>query len=99
MKPGGFDGWVAFVTGGAGGIGATIAKTLRDLGATVAVGDLTKVAHDGTLGVESDVTSESSTHDAISTVVQESGPPTILVLNAGIFPIEPLESTTVDSWE
>jgi NAD(P)-dependent dehydrogenase (short-subunit alcohol dehydrogenase family) len=99
MKLDGFDGRVAFVTGGAGGIGATIAKTLRGLGAKVAVGDLANVAHEGILGVHLDVTSEDSVHDAISTVVQELGPPTIVVLNAGIFPSEPLESTTLDSWE
>ncbi len=99
MKLDGFDGRVALVTGGAGGIGATIAKTLRDLGANVAVGDLTPVAHEGILGVDLDVTSEGSVREAIATVLQELGPPTILVLNAGIFPIEPLESTTIDSWE
>lgn len=99
MQLDGFDGRVALITGGAGGIGATIAKTLRDLGARVAVGDITEVAHDGILGVRLDVTSEDSVRDAVATVVDELGPPTILVLNAGIFPIEPYEETTLTSFE
>jgi len=99
MKLDGFDGRVALVTGGAGGIGATIARTLRDLGAHVAVGDITEVAHDGILGVRLDVTSEDSVREAVAAVVKELGPPTILVLNAGIFPIEPLEETTLKSFE
>lgn len=95
----GFDGRVALITGGGGGIGATIAKTLRDLGARVAVGDIIPVDHDGILGVALDVTSEESVRSAVATVVQELGPPTILVLNAGIFPIEPFEETSLTSFE
>lgn len=95
----GFDGRVAFITGGAGGIGSTIAKTLRDLGAHVAVGDITAVDHDGILGVALDVTTEESVRSAVATVVHELGPPTILVLNAGIFPIEPFEETSLSSFE
>lgn len=99
MKLEGFHGRVALVTGGAGGIGATIATTFRDLGASVAVGDLAEVAHDRILAVTLDVTSEDSVRDAVATVVKELGPPTILVLSAGIFPIQPLEETTLESWE
>lgn len=99
MQLDGFDGRVALITGGAGGIGATIAKTFRDLGARVAVGDITPVDHDGVLGVSLDVTSEESVQSAVDTVAQELGPPTILVLNAGIFPIEPFEETSLTSFE
>lgn len=99
MELEGFDGRVAFITGGAGGIGATIATTLRDLGARVAVGDIAQVDHEDILGVALDVTSEESVRAAVDTVVRELGPPTILVLNAGIFPIEPLEETTLTSFQ
>lgn len=99
MELAGFTDRVALVTGGAGGIGATIAMTLRDLGASVAVGDIATVDHDGILGVSLDVTSEESVRSAVDTVVQQLGPPTILVLNAGIFPIESLEETSLASFE
>lgn len=98
MKLDGFDNRVALVTGGAGGIGAAIAKTLRDLGAKVAVGDLVAPDHDGILGLTLDVTSESSVSAAVAAAVEKLGPPTILVLNAGIFPIEPLEQVSLQSW-
>jgi NAD(P)-dependent dehydrogenase (short-subunit alcohol dehydrogenase family) len=99
MKLDGYDGRVALITGGAGGIGATIATTMRDLGARVAVGDISPVNHEGILGVSLDVTSEESVKAAVATVVETLGPPTILVLNAGIFPIEPFEETTLASFE
>lgn len=99
MKLDGFDNRVALVTGGAGGIGAAIAKTLRDLGAKVAVGDLVAPDHEGILGLTLDVTSESSVSAAVAAAVEKLGPPTILVLNAGIFPIEPLEQVSLQSWQ
>ncbi len=99
MQLDGFENRVALVTGGAGGIGAEIAKTLRNLGAKVAVGDIVEPHHDGILGLTVDVTSEASVKEAVSTVVDQLGPPTILVLNAGIFPIEPLEQTSLESWQ
>ena len=98
MELEGFRNRVALVTGAAGGIGAAIAKTLRDLGAKVAVGDLVEPRHDGILGLHLDVTSESSVKEMVQTVTDELGPPTILVLNAGIFPIEALEETSLESW-
>ncbi len=98
MELDGFRNRVALITGGAGGIGAAIAETLRDLGAKVAVGDLIEPQHDGILGLNLDVTSESSVQEMVRTVTKELGPPTILVLNAGIFPIEALEETSLESW-
>jgi NAD(P)-dependent dehydrogenase (short-subunit alcohol dehydrogenase family) len=98
MQLDGFDGRVALVTGGARGIGRQIAETLRDLGAAVAVGDLAAPDIPGVLGVTLDVTSEESVQRAVAEVSERLGPPQILVLNAGIFVVEPLEETTLDSW-
>jgi NAD(P)-dependent dehydrogenase (short-subunit alcohol dehydrogenase family) len=99
MQLNGFDDRVALVTGGARGIGRTIAETLRDLGATVASGDLRAPEIDGVLGVELDVTDEQSVDAAVGAVERELGPVSILVLNAGIFVIEPFEDTTLASWQ
>jgi NAD(P)-dependent dehydrogenase (short-subunit alcohol dehydrogenase family) len=99
MQLDGFEHRVAFVSGAARGIGRTIAETLRDLGARVAVGDLQAPEHEGILGVPLDVTSEASVDAAFTRVEAELGPVEILVLNAGIFVIEPFEETTLASWQ
>jgi NAD(P)-dependent dehydrogenase (short-subunit alcohol dehydrogenase family) len=99
MQLNGFDDRVAFVTGAARGIGRTIAETLRDLGATVAAGDLSAPEIDGVLGVELDVTDEAGVEAAVARVERELGTVAILVLNAGIFVIEPFEETTLASWQ
>jgi NAD(P)-dependent dehydrogenase (short-subunit alcohol dehydrogenase family) len=99
MQLNGFDDRVAFVTGAARGIGRTIAETLRDLGATVAAGDLSAPEIDGVLGVELDVTDEAGVEAAVTRVERELGTVAILVLNAGIFVIEPFEETTLASWQ
>jgi NAD(P)-dependent dehydrogenase (short-subunit alcohol dehydrogenase family) len=98
MELEGFDTRVALVTGAARGIGRRTAETLRDLGARVAVGDLKAPAIDGVLGVEMDVTDEGSVDAAFTRVEQELGRVDILVVNAGIFVIEPFEETSLASW-
>jgi len=99
MQLNGFDDRVALVTGGARGIGRAICERLRDLGARVAVGDLRAPDIDGVLGLELDVTSEASVDATFARVEAELGAPSILVLNAGIFVIEPFEETTLASWQ
>jgi NAD(P)-dependent dehydrogenase (short-subunit alcohol dehydrogenase family) len=89
---------VALVTGAARGIGRRTAETLRDLGARVAVGDLKAPDIDGVMGVEMDVTDEASVDAAFTRVERELGAVDILVVNAGIFVIEPFEETSLASW-
>jgi NAD(P)-dependent dehydrogenase (short-subunit alcohol dehydrogenase family) len=98
MQLTGFDSRVAFVTGGARGIGRCIAETFRDLGARVAAGDLQPPEIDGVLGVRLDVTDERSVDEAFTSVEHQLDAVDLLVLNAGIFRIEPLEETTLESW-
>jgi NAD(P)-dependent dehydrogenase (short-subunit alcohol dehydrogenase family) len=98
VKLDGIEGRVAFVTGGGRGIGRAIAETLRDQGARVADGDLRAPEIDGVLGVELDVTSVASIEAAFARIEGELGAVELLVLNAGIFVVEPFEETSPESW-
>lgn len=98
MQLDGFEGRVAIVTGGAGGIGRRTAEDMRDLGAKVAVVDVRQPEVPGCLGVQMDVTDPASVRAGIDRVHQELGVPGILVQAAGIFRIEPFEETTLESW-
>jgi 3-oxoacyl-[acyl-carrier protein] reductase len=94
----GIEGRVAFVTGAARGIGRCIAETLRDQRVRVAGGDLQAPELDGVLGVAVDVADEEAVDGAFAKVEAGLGPVDLLVLNAGIFVIEPFEETTLASW-
>jgi NAD(P)-dependent dehydrogenase (short-subunit alcohol dehydrogenase family) len=82
---GAFAGLVAAVTGGASGIGAAIARRLREDGAQVAALDLdVSAVPDGVLGVRADVTDDASVRAAVDRVLAEWGRLDVLVNNAGI---------------
>ena len=98
MQLDGIERRVALVTGGGRGIGRQIAETLRDQGARVADGDLRAPEIDGVLGVDLDVTSEASVDAAFVRVEAELGAVELLVLNAGIYVVEPFEETSPESW-
>jgi NAD(P)-dependent dehydrogenase (short-subunit alcohol dehydrogenase family) len=95
----GLTGRVAVVTGAGRGIGQAIAETLAGNGAKVAALDLEAPAHDGILGIACDVSDEAAIDAAFSQVEGELGPVSVLVLNAGIFPIVPFEETTRELWD
>jgi NAD(P)-dependent dehydrogenase (short-subunit alcohol dehydrogenase family) len=99
MKLDGIEGRVALVTGGGRGIGRAIAETLRDQGARVADGDLRAPEVEGVLGVELDVTRSDSVDAAFERVESELGPVELLVLNAGVYIVEPFEETSLESWQ
>ena len=99
MRLDGFDGRVAVVTGAAGGIGRRICERFTEQGAAVAGLDLAPPDIPGVLGVAADVTDAASVDAAFTRVEAELGRVELLVLNAGIFIVEPFESTTLEQWE
>lgn len=85
-----FSGKVAWVTGGAGGFGAGVARRLASLGARVAVSDIDAVngekvaAEVGGLFVDCDVRTLAANQTAVRRVVEHFGALDIAFLNAGI---------------
>lgn len=98
MQLDGLEGKVAFVTGGARGIGLCISETLRGLGAKVASGDLEAPRIDGVFGVSLDVSDERLVDGAFSAIEDELGPVSLLVCNAAVLIAEPFEQTTPEAW-
>jgi 2-hydroxycyclohexanecarboxyl-CoA dehydrogenase len=99
MKLDGFEGRVALVTGAAQGIGRKTAETFAALGARVAGLDLRAPEVDAVLGVAADVTDAAAVDAAFTQVEAELGPVELLVLNAGIFVVEPFATTTLAQWQ
>ncbi len=95
----GLAGRVAVVTGAAKGIGRSIAETLAGNGARVAALDLVAPEHPGILGVACDVSDEAAVDGAMSSVEDALGTISVLVVNAGIFPIVPFEEMTRELWD
>ncbi|WP_109476129.1 SDR family NAD(P)-dependent oxidoreductase [Paraburkholderia sp. C35] len=88
----------ALVTGGAGGIGASICRYLADAGHRVAVADLDAAAAarvaaslpgDGHLGLAIDVSDEVSVQRAFDHVTEAAGRPEVLVAGAGVLFFKP----------
>ena len=86
------EGKAAVVTGGARGIGAAIASTLRTAGADVATWDLNGADH----GV--DVSEANSVRAALAATVRQSGPVSVFVNNAGIDVIGPFIDSDENDW-
>ncbi len=87
---------VALVTGGSAGIGYSIAKTLTESGAKVAITGrdktrLEKAAKElGALGIQADVAKEADVERTYSEVLAKFGDLDILVNNAGVGVFKPL---------
>jgi len=93
------QGLIAIVTGGASGIGAAIARRLREDGARVAVFDLDPdAATDADLAVRVDVGDDASVVAGIERVAAELGGIDILVNNAGIGAQGDVTANDDDEW-
>lgn len=78
-------GLVALVTGGASGIGAAAARRLAELGARVAILDVTpEAAAEQHFAVRCDVSDDLSVRSAVKAVVDHYGRLDIIINNAGI---------------
>lgn len=104
------QGKVAVVTGAASGIGKEIAHELARAGAAIAIADLNQagaqavadeIAAGGgrAIGVAMDVTDEAAVEAGIARVVAELGGIDILVSNAGIQIVNPIENYAFADWK
>jgi 2-dehydro-3-deoxy-L-rhamnonate dehydrogenase (NAD+) len=81
---GDFDGATALITGGAGDIGAAVARRLLAGGARVATLDVRAAELDGVLAIEGDVSRSPDVDAAVARVETELGPLSIAVCAAGV---------------
>jgi len=100
----------AIITGAASGIGKDIALVFAREGAKVAIADLNKDAADATakeiranggqaMGVAMDVTDEKAVDDGVAAVVRSFGGVDVLVSNAGIQIVHPIEEFSYAEWK
>jgi NADP-dependent 3-hydroxy acid dehydrogenase YdfG len=101
---------VVVITGASSGLGAQAARHLAEQGATVVLGarreDRIKAlaeeitAKGGTaLAVETDVTDRASVQNLVDTAVETYGRIDVLLNNAGVMPLSPLENLRIDEWD
>jgi len=106
-----FSRQIAFVTGGAGGIGSATCKRLLAEGAHVVIADIdlkgaqdladeinVKYGENRALAIKMDVTKEEEVKAAIRSSVLKYGGLDIIVNNAGLASSSPFEETTLDQW-
>jgi 3-hydroxybutyrate dehydrogenase len=100
----------AIVTGAASGIGKHIALAFAREGARVAIADVNRPAADAVvteieaaggqaLGVAMDVTAERAVNDGIDACIAAFGGIDILVSNAGLQIVHPLEEFSFEEWK
>lgn len=102
-----FQGVVALITGGAGGIGSSVAQAFAAEGACVVVTDLDEEGAgriaaeigESAVGVKADVTDEASIVGAYKQAALAFGGVDVIVSNAGIASSAPITETSVELWD
>jgi 3-hydroxybutyrate dehydrogenase len=100
----------AIITGAASGIGKSIAMRFASEGAKVAIADLKldvasaaardiRAAKGVAMGVAMDVSDEKAVNDGVAMVVAEFGGVDILISNAGIQIVHPIEEFPFADWK
>ncbi len=110
-KPKNLAGRIAFVTGGAGGIGSATAERLLSEGACVVLADIDEAAlaktkdnlisrysADVVRSMSMNVTSEEAVIASYANMAVEFGGADIIVSNAGIASSAPVEETSLELW-
>lgn len=101
---------IALVTGAASGIGKEIARTYAREGAKVAIADLNKDAAEAAaaelraegfeaISVAMDVTDEAQVMAGVAEIVKTWGGVDVLVSNAGIQIVHPIEEFSLPDWK
>ena len=111
-KPKSLAGRIAYVTGGAGGIGGATAQRLIGEGACVVIADIDEKAlnervaavtkrhgRDAAIGVKLDVTDEAAVTASFEEAARAFGGIDIVVSNAGIASASPVEDTSLELWQ
>jgi rhamnulose-1-phosphate aldolase/alcohol dehydrogenase len=111
-KPKALAGRVAYVTGGAGGIGGATTLRMLSEGACVVIADIDEKAlneriaaitkrfgRDAAIGVKLDVTNEAAVIGSFEEASRAFGGLDIIVSNAGIASASPVEDTTLALWQ
>ena len=104
------EGKVALITGAASGLGKAIAELYAKNGAAVAIADINQQAADATaaeivaaggkaIGVAMDVTDEAAVNAGTDKVVDAFGALDILISNAGVQIINPIDQFAFADWK
>jgi NADP-dependent 3-hydroxy acid dehydrogenase YdfG len=110
LMSGGIGNKVVVITGASSGLGEAAARHLAAQGATVVLGarradriealaaELTASGHEAR-AVVTDVTDRDQVRNLVNTAVSEFGRIDVMLNNAGLMPLAPLERLKVDEWD
>jgi short-subunit dehydrogenase len=106
-----FNGKVVLITGGSRGLGLVLARSLTLKGAKIAICarsidqlrsakiDLEKLSANKVLAIQTDLTNREEARDMVDQVVAHYGRLDVLINNAGIVQVGPLNSMTIEDFE